>query len=259
MTDTPGADRAKLFARLKALRAMTVENGCSEEEAMNAARKADSLMQQLGADATDDDVKGDKYGARKRPLNGNIQRKADHEVRFCTSAIARFADCESWGEQREGEGRILAFFGTAEDTETAHWLADVIRVSMETECHRYLASRDRDRHLHGRSVRPDFMLGMARRINERLDEMTRARKAAIREATAGTSRALVIVNKTQVVTEKYAQYLRDRKMVMGKRRTSRIGGRSAAAREAGMAAGDRVGFGRPVSGGSSGPAMIGRG
>ena len=258
MTEPTGAERAKLLARLRALRAMTVENGCSEEEAMVAAQRADELMQKLGVDATEEDVKGDRYGARKRPLNGNIQRKSEHEVRWVCESIARFCDCRVW---RGTGGAIveLIYFGTAEDTDTAHWLSDVIRAAMEQEFQGYLGSSMRNPHINGRSLRWDFMLGMAKRLCERLDAMTAARKAEIERSTQGTSRALVPVTKVRTVLEKYGEYCRKNNIQIGRGRASRGGGRSQGAYEAGRAAGDRVGFGRPVSGGGAGPFQIGKG
>jgi hypothetical protein len=66
MTDTQaatggGAARAKIAAKLRALLAMTVENGCTGAEAMIAAQKAAELMQQHDLTcASVEDVKADR-------------------------------------------------------------------------------------------------------------------------------------------------------------------------------------------------------
>ena len=190
-----------------------------------------------------EEVKAERYGARKRPFNGTLRRRTPHESKWTFNALARFCDCKCWHS-----GSELVFFGSAPDTENAHNLADIIRMTMESEFQRYLGSYERDPSpsMHGRALRTSFMLGMARRVSERLDAMRAARGQRTQAAPA--SRALVVIAMQQVVTEKYAEYLRARGMRVGKARGGHVSNRSQDAYDAGAAAGGRVGLGKMIGG-----------
>lgn len=244
-------DRSRLLARLKALLAKTTENGCTEGEAMAAAEKAAELMREYDLQLTDDQVQGDRYGARRRPLNGHIDMAFDHEVRWCGRAVGAFFDCRYWCESGPRERTMLAFYGSEHDSDAAHNMIDLLRYVMECEFVAYLATKPSGNTY--RAVRKSFMAGMASRICERLHEMRRVRSEHVRRASQ--SQALVVVTKTQVVTERYGAYLKAKGWVI-KRKTSGAG-REGAAYGAGQAAGSRVNFGNNV--GQAGALQIGRG
>jgi len=203
MSDTTDnkANRARIIVKVQALLSKTVDNGCSEAEALSAAGKADELMQAYDLTFTDieTEVRDETYGARKRPFaGGNGRRRAFHEVRGCVCSIAAYWDCRAWSHNSD-----LVYFGSKDDSEQAHVMTDMLRLAMDGEWGQYLKSPDRNQTKHGKTLRASFMIGMSVRLAEQLRDMKAARSAA-----TGTGTALVVV-KSQVVTEKYAQYLRE--------------------------------------------------
>ncbi len=245
MDGTTGVEeRARIKARLKALLAKTVENGCTEAEAMAAAQKAADLMAEHDLTyETVEDVKAERYSARTRPMNGGLPRKNPHEARLVAPRIGGLFSCRGWSKAERGENMIV-FFGTEADTEAAHQLYAIVRMAMEAELAAYLRSPGRrDRRRHGQRIRTDFMSQMAVRLDERLEDIATSREAACRKVAEETGRALVLVTKEQEVTARYAAYVAETGVQLRARsgRSTVRSGTAAAA--AGQAAGDRVDLG----------------
>jgi hypothetical protein len=94
----------------------------------------------------------------------------------------------------------------------------------------------------GHGAKSSFQLGMANRINQRIRAMCAERDAT---QNASASRALVLVSDKKVAVAAYAQKVWPRLRSSSTSYSSGNGG----AFSAGRAAGDRVGFGRPIGGG----------
>jgi hypothetical protein len=239
--------REKILKRLRAMLAMTAANGASEAEAMMAAEKASELMTEYDLSFEDvEQVRAERYGARKREFrSGSARRRTSHESSLCVGRIARLFDCRTWMS-----GQDLVFFGAEHDTESAHYLTDVVRVAMDCEVARYLRSADRPDHIHGKTLRTSFLLGMAIRINQRIDDMI-AVKHDKSQNSAGTGTALVVLEKSKIVTERFASYSRDNGLKL-QSTTQRRSVRSGAAMAAGQSAGSRVALGTGISGKATG-------
>lgn len=234
---TTGKDRrTAIIAKVQALFAKTVENGCTEAEAMAAASAASRLMKEhdLTYKDIEAELRDERYGARVRPMDSsNERRRTRHEVSLVCSNIAAYFNCRVWTSGNS----LLVYFGSADDTELAHRLTDLIRVTMDTEWAAYLKSPHRDRFEHGRTLRTSFMVGMAGRLRERLDAM----KAERDQANApSTGRALVVV-KNAIVAEKFAAYAKEHDLKLGGGRYRRY--RENGAHAAGRKAADRVDLG----------------
>jgi hypothetical protein len=87
------------------------------------------------------------------------------------------------------------------------------------------------------------MIGMAVRLKDRLRELKDARSAV------ATGNAVMVV-KGNIVTERYAKYLRDAGVVLQNGRMGRWFNGSRSAMEAGQAAGGRVDLGGAKVGGT---------
>lgn len=248
MTTESKSRREAIMNKVRALLAKTVANGCTEEEAMAAAALADKLMQEhdLAYEDVEREVRDERYGARRRPFaNGNGKRRTAHPVQYCTHYIAQYFDCKVWCS-----GTELIYFGSADDTELAHQMTDLLRLALDGEWSAYLNSPSRNPYVHGRTLRASFMAGMTRRLNDRLNQMKAERNAP------STGRALVVV-KTQVVNEKFVAYKREHNLNLRSRSTTRTIS-SGAAYRAGQDAGSRVDLGGSKLGGGA-SARIGRG
>jgi hypothetical protein len=83
--------RASTLARICAMMARTTDNGCSEAEAAEAARKVDELMALYEIDL-------DEVSMREQEIIEVQIATADHTVQYAAGAIGAFTDC------RYGEG-----------------------------------------------------------------------------------------------------------------------------------------------------------
>lgn len=237
MTDSNHSDnrakREKIISKVQALLAKTVAAGCSEQEAMSAAAMADDLMRQYDLSYTDieAEVEADVYGARKRAMPNTARRRSPHEVNYCVIEVAKYWDCRAW----QGKDGLLVFFGERNDTENAHQMIALLQSAMDAELGRYNKSPARPKTVHGKTIRTSFMMGMVRRLNERLREL----KAARSQANAPRTGTALVVVKTQVVNNKFTVYARDNnikiRVTTSRRRTG-----SDAAYGAGQFAAGRV-------------------
>lgn len=190
-------DRDKLRLRIAALLAKTIENGCTEGEALSAAAKVAELLDRHALSLSDVEI-------RDSPCE-RVAFASRHRKRVpldpCIGAIAAFCDCRVWRE-KGGEGAVNhVFFGLPEDAAAARDLAETVDGAVRAELGRYKTSRDyarfdtRDRHM----VNASFVLGMVSGIADKLDALKAVRDARHR----GTGRDLAIL-KTSAVDEAFA-------------------------------------------------------
>ncbi len=189
-------DRDRLKARIAALLAKTVENGCTEGEALSAAAKVAELLDRHALSLTDVEI-------RESPCE-RVAFTSRHRKRVpldpCIGAIAGFCDCRAWREKTAGGDVSHVFFGLPEDAAAARDLAEMVDGAVRAELGRYKTGRDyarfdtRDRHM----VNASFVLGMVGGIADKLDALKAARDARHR----GTGRDLAVV-KTSAVDEAF--------------------------------------------------------
>lgn len=235
--------KQSIIAKVRALLAKTTDQGCTEAEAASAAELASKLMVEYDLDIKSvSEIREETYGARKRPFaTGNGRRRAYHEVQNCLVAIARYFDCDVW------MGKELVFFGTATDTEMAHAMTDMMKAAMESEWRRMqnIVKYENPRQ-HGKSLRTSFMLGMARRISERLRDLKAERTAISNQTELKGDNGLTVAPGTSLVVvkdatrkEKLVQYKAQSGLKIAKRYTSSTI-RSSSAYGRGKEAGGRV-------------------
>jgi hypothetical protein len=210
----PSADPAvldKLKSRIQALRAKTVDNGCTEDEALAAAAKVADLLDRHDLSLTDVELREAQCEQRAYETH----RKKRIPIADCIGAVAHFCDCAVWREKnQQGEARYV-FFGLPADVEVAHYLTGLIDLAVRTELGRFKTSRDylRFRHQERHLANASFALGMVSSIAEKLDAM----KAERDRTNFQTGRDLVVV-KTSIVDAELEK--------LGLRlKTSRSGGR----------------------------------
>jgi hypothetical protein len=191
-------DQDRLKLRIAALLQKTVDNGCTEAEALAAAAKVAELLDRHALSMSDVEI-------RQSPCE-RISFASRHRKRVpldvCIGAIAAFCDCRVWRE-KGGDGKpVHVFFGLPEDAAAARDLAETVDTTVRAELGRYKTSRDyarfdtRDRHM----VNASFVLGMLSGIADKLDALKAQRDARHR----GTGRDLAVV-KTSAVDEAFAE------------------------------------------------------
>ncbi len=186
------ADLDKLRGRIQALRAKTIDNGCSEDEALAAAAKVAELLDRHDLSLSDVEL---RESACVRVVY-ETYRKKRIPIADCIGAVAHFCDCKMWREKTAGGETIYVFFGLPADAEVALYVTDLIDHAVRSELGRYkftpayLRFRHQERHLANAS----FAFGMVASIAEKLRDM----KADRDSANIKSGRDLVLM-KTSIV------------------------------------------------------------
>jgi hypothetical protein len=219
------AELDKLKSRIQALRAKTIDNGCTEDEALSAAAKVAELLDRHDLSLTDIELR-EEHCERAEFATGRRKRIPLDE---CVGAVAAFCDCRVWREKAAtGELRYV-FFGLRADVAVAHYLTELIDGAVRSELGRYKTSREylRFRHNERHMANSSFALGMVTSIATKLTAMKEERDGVNRSS----GRDLVVV-KSAIVAEELARLDLNLRTVRTTRRMV-----SMTAFEAGSAAG----------------------
>jgi hypothetical protein len=174
-------DLDKVLARIQALRAKTVDRGCTEEEAIAAARKVAELLDRHGLQLSEVELRSqacEGFGV----VTG---RRRMGPIDTCIPAVAMFCDCRVWGEKaQDGELRYV-FFGLPADVAGARYLYELVVRAFETETATFKRGELYAEHDSGdrRSATISFQTGLADGIARKLRALRQERDAAMRTAT----------------------------------------------------------------------------
>ena len=230
------SDLDRLKSRLQALRAKTIANGCTEEEALSAAMKVAELLDRHDLSLSDLEIREEQC-EQSAIETGKKQRQP---ISACIPAIADYCDCKVWRE-KDDKGIRYVFFGLRPGIEMAHYVHDVIAAAIQTAWTEYSRAQRVIRYAH--DEKGSFMLGMAVSIADKLSAMKRDRDEANRTANG---RDLVVI-RNAIVESEFA------KLDLNLRRGGGSGKRVAAgAFEAGQAAGQSLTL-HPAVGGTRRP------
>ncbi|MDQ2803601.1 MAG: DUF2786 domain-containing protein, partial [Pseudomonadota bacterium] len=226
------ADLERLIGRIQALRAKTVDQGCTEQEALAAAEKVAELLDRHGLQLSELDLRRQACAG----MGIETGRKRLGPIDDCVPAIAAFFDCRAWAEKDPAGGLRYVFFGLPADVEAARYLYDLVEIAFETETglfradSLYTATHPRRR----RTASNSFQIGLARGIVTKLHQLRAAREAALR----GSSGRDLVPLKQSIVDEELA------KLGLRLRARSRAAGRRVLgdAFEAGHEAGQRFDY-----------------
>ena len=191
--DTSAFD--KLRTRIQGLRAKTIDNGCTEGEALSAAAKVAELLDRYDLSLTDVEIR--EAPCEERVYETHLKKRIPLDE--CVGAIAAFCDCRVWREKNAaGEARFV-FFGLRSDVEVAHYLTELIDGAVRAELGRYKMSADykRFRHQERHLANASFTLGMCASIADRLTTMKAERDGVIQSS----GRGLVVLKAAVVDTE----------------------------------------------------------
>jgi len=202
----------RLMQRIQALRAKTVEHGCTEQEALAAAEKVAELLDRHGLSLSELDF-------RAQPCDGvgiQTSRRRFAPIDSCIPGIATFFDCRVWVEQGKGAPLRYVFFGLRADVAAAQYLYELVERAFETETNAFRAGEIYAR-VRGdrRTATNSFQVGLARGISGKLEALGEAR-AATRRSSSG--RDLVPVKAAMVDEEMAKLGLDFRKRGVGQRK-----------------------------------------
>ena len=169
-----------LVQRIRALRAKTVAQGCTEQEALAAAEKAAELLDRYGLSLGELEF-------RAQPCDGigiQTDRRRFAPIDTCIPSIAAFFDCRVWVEQMSGRALRYVFFGLRGDVAAAQYLYDLVERAFRTETDRFRAGAlYADMAAARRSATHSFQVGLARGICDKLGQMQTAREASRRSVS----------------------------------------------------------------------------
>lgn len=173
------AELARVLQRIQALRAKTVEQGCTEQEALASAKKVAELLDRYGLSLGEVEMRdqacegvGIETGRRRRaPLDD------------CIPTIAMFCDCKVWSETAANGAIRYVFFALPADVEAAHYLYDLIAVTFATETARFKREDASITSSVRRGSAHSFQIGLAHGICEKLKLMKGERDAASRRSS----------------------------------------------------------------------------
>ena len=193
----------KVLSRIQALRGKTVEQGCTEAEALLAAGKVAELLDQYGLTLSEIDMKTQSCAGEGIETSRRRRSPLDE----CSGAIAAFCDCRTWYEfTPQGHIRHI-FFGLPADVAGARYLYEKIEEAFETETAQFKRSELYDSHPSAkrRGATTSFQAGLGHGICVKLSRL-KADRAAAFHASGG--RDLVPVKRDVIEDELAAMGMR---------------------------------------------------
>lgn len=222
-------------AKIAKLMAMAQHEGSNQFEAEAAMRQAEALMRKHAIDAAEIQARtGNKpvYNWQRVmvPANNPPAKTCITWFSVLGAAVARFTDCSAAWKRHVEHGMCIELRGDAVDVAYGVYLLKHLRDSVRHDASRFAGSR---------REREDFRMAMVARIADRMQTLKQEQREALRRAEQhATGSALVVVD------NKIA--LRDAEFGAASYGKTSRNMSSNFAKNAGAAAGDRVGFGRPV-------------
>lgn len=237
----------KIRTKIAALLKKNAENGATESEANAAMVIAARLMEEHSI--TMDDIEN-KTVSSQDFIKATAGEKAGttHPVdQFVVASIAAYTDTKVWRAKswanmgptgRRNTDAIITFYGYSVDVELAIYIREICKSAMETEWWKYAETLPRGSR---RVQRKSFMIGMALRLRDRLQELKKE------NTQKGNSTDLVVI-KNQLVEIAFKEHLNLDIKPNNKVITYREGN----AFEAGQEAAENVKFNRTVHDGAQG-------
>jgi hypothetical protein len=161
-----------LVRKLRSLQDKTTANGCTEQEALQAAEKVAELLDKYGLSVEQLKLETAKEECRTTSFDLGSKRRP-HCVILCSNAIAKYTSTRSWWLNTSPVEYV--FFGFPSDVKIAGWLLGRVKKAMDREYGVHYAAYTGP--LHWKTVQKVFMTGMANRLNARLTELTEKRSA----------------------------------------------------------------------------------
>lgn len=200
----------KISKQIEALIEKTVENGCSEAEALSATMKVEQLLTQYDLTLGEVSQKSDDYDE----LMVVTKKSTRSHIHFLVTLIGELTGTLGYSinqpnvrDPKTGKKlpKVYAFYGQKKDIKIAEYLYHLLDNAVEHESLKFKFSPEyRFSDINGKTKMTSFTNGLQMRLTERFQEMITLRDKTIAEEYTGTQ-ALVIVNKKKTATEKYEE------------------------------------------------------
>jgi hypothetical protein len=176
-----GDELNRVIQRIRGLRAKTVDQGCSEQEALASANKVAELLDRFGLSLSEIEFKQQTC----QGIGIDTTRRKRAAVDNCIPVVADFCDCKVWTEESPSGTFRYVFFGLSADIEAAHYLYDLIHVAFDEETAHFKAGEIYSEvpSFERRSAVNSFQLGLSRGICEKLKDMKTARYDSMQKSS----------------------------------------------------------------------------
>jgi hypothetical protein len=231
-------DRDSALRKAQKLMAVAMDGRGNDNEAERALAQAEALMRKFGLE--DSEVKGvaaekdfdwgssfAPYGVPRQPA-----KSIPSWYGIVAMGVARFTDTIVKQHYNSEKGYGVGFYGEASDVLFAQWLVTYLRDTVWREAKKYGGNR---------AENGDFRHAMASRLQARMYALRAERDVAFREATNSAGQKGTAL---MIISDKLVK--RDAEFGVQKAKPVKRQFRDMAAMGAGHAAGERVGFNRPV-------------
>jgi hypothetical protein len=157
-------EREKIVARIRALRAKTVENGCTEDEAISAAAKVVEMLARYNLTVEEAELRASPFETHEdRALDAVGER-----LWKPAAAIAALTGAKTWTSGPGVHPVVNTFFGFDHEVEVARYLLDICAGAMRREQTKIMTGiRFLSPARQRRRVLP-FLDGMADRLHARI-------------------------------------------------------------------------------------------
>lgn len=231
-------DRDSALRKAQKLMAVAMDGRGNDNEAERALSQAEALMRKFGLE--DSEVKGvaaekdfdwgssfAPYGVPRQPA-----KSIPSWYGVVAMGVAKFTDTIVKQHYSSEQGYGVGFYGEASDVLFAQWLVTYLRDTVWREAKKYGGNR---------AENGDFRHAMASRLQSRMYALRAERDVAFREATNSAGQKGTAL---MIISDKLVK--RDAEFGVQKAKPVKRQFRDMAAMGAGHAAGERVGFNRPV-------------
>jgi hypothetical protein len=154
--------RKKMLEKVKAILAKTMDNGCTEGEAMAALAKARELMAMYEIDEKELQDVTEKAQVHKTAPSDPYEIKRN----LCVN-VGKFTSCKAFRDRE----KVINFAGKPGDIMFATWLLDTLQRYVMRSLRAYQADRDKKRLGNSNHTSVSFVVGCAHTINEKLKEL----------------------------------------------------------------------------------------
>jgi hypothetical protein len=182
------SERERIAARIRALRARTVENGCTESEAMTAAEKLAQLLDDYNMTLDEADLRASPFADHVHDAAGTVGLKLWKPA----SAIAKLTNTRYWTEALPTR---ITFVGLSHEVEIAAYLLAICERAMRTESAAMMHAVRRLPHIKQAARVMPLLDGMADRLAARI-------RAMIPVQPPGTG---LVVLRNALITEELAR------------------------------------------------------
>lgn len=156
--------RKKMLDKVKAILAKTMDNGCTEEEAMTALAKARELMATYNINESELKEAEEKAQIHKTAPSDPYEIKKN----LCVN-VGKFTNCKAFRDREE----VINFAGKQGDIIFATWLLDTLQRYVMRALRAYQKDliKNKGAYHSNNLTSASFVAGCAHRINEKLKEL----------------------------------------------------------------------------------------